>query len=313
MIDTRITWIILASLGLSMAALSAREWIDVKGRKMQADFESFDPDANLVTLRKLGKVHKITLDQFNEKDVTYVKRRHARLSQKTPGATLDLVMDDVEAINGREEFIKYLYDRVPVFPFAKGKDGRAKLHSIAMKKNEIKWKGEYYAGFRFKMPEWLDGDFKWFHVLDKSEDRKDAFFNFPFNIRRRDVNSPLFRKFETMNVAAFRDLKARFPYSNRFLRQSLERSRVTPGQEYMIWIRYHDEDMVNLALSTDIDSPRVLIGIRPIPIRTRAHALVTENSKFASEPFLVRLPAGRSGLQPTHSNSHFAPADVEII
>jgi hypothetical protein len=73
-----------------MAALSAREWIDVKGRKMQADFESFDPDANLVTLRKLGKVHKITLDQFNEKDVTYVKRRHARLSQKTPGATLDL-------------------------------------------------------------------------------------------------------------------------------------------------------------------------------------------------------------------------------
>ena len=61
-----------------------------------------------------------------------------------------------------------------------------------------------------------------------------------------------------MNVAAFRDLKARFPYSNRFLRQSLERSRVTPGQEYMIWIRYHDKDMVNLALSTVIDSPRGL-------------------------------------------------------
>jgi hypothetical protein len=55
-----------ASLGLSMAALSAREWIDVKGRKMQADFESFDPDANLVTWRKLEKVHKITLDQFSE-------------------------------------------------------------------------------------------------------------------------------------------------------------------------------------------------------------------------------------------------------
>lgn len=39
---------------------------DVKGRKMQADFESFDPDANLVTWRKLEKVHKITLDQFSE-------------------------------------------------------------------------------------------------------------------------------------------------------------------------------------------------------------------------------------------------------
>ena len=170
-----------------------------------------------------------------------------------------------------------------------------------MKKNEIKLKGAYYAGFRFKMPEWLDGDFKWFHVLDKSEDRKDACLNFRFNIRRRDVNSPLFRKFETINVAAFRDLKARFPYSNRFLRQSLERSRVTPGQEYMIWIRYHDK------------YSSWTRGIRPIPIRTRAHALVTENSKFASEPFLVRLPAGCSGLQPTHSNSHFAPADVEII
>ena len=84
MIDTRITWILLASLGLSMAALSAREWIDVKGRKMQADFESFDPDTNLVTLRKLGKIHKITLDQFNEKDVAYVKRRHARYHGHTP-------------------------------------------------------------------------------------------------------------------------------------------------------------------------------------------------------------------------------------
>ncbi len=146
MIDTRITWILLASLGLSMAALSAREWIDVKGRKMQADFESFDPDTNLVTLRKLGKIHKITLDQFNEKDVAYVKRRHARLSQKTPGATLDLVMEDVEAINGREEFIKYLYDRVPVFPFAKGKDGRAKLHSIAFLHMSSTWWRNTYNG-----------------------------------------------------------------------------------------------------------------------------------------------------------------------
>lgn len=250
--------LLLGCLGASLSWSSAREWTDVKGRKMQADFESFDSEEGLVILRKQGKVHKIALDQFSEKDVAYVKRRHARLSKQGPDTPPKVILEEVNEITDREEFMKYLYDRLPVLPFEKGKDGRAKLHIIDVKKSEIKWKGENYVGFRFKMPEWLDGDFKWFHVFDKTEDRKDAFFNYSYNIRKRDVNRPLFRKFQTVNVAAFRDLKARFPHTNRFLRQSLERSHFTPGEEYMIWIRYPYEDMINFALSIGIDSPRGL-------------------------------------------------------
>ena len=171
---------------------------------------------------------------------------------------LKVIVDDIEAITNRDEFLTYLYDRVPMVSFGKDKDGRAKLHIIEVKKNEVKWQGNYYVGFRFRMPEWLDGDFKWFHVFDKTEERKDAFYNYRYNIRQRNRNRPRFIKFQTVNVAAFRDLKDRFPHTNRFVRQSLGRSHFKPGEDYMIWISYPDEEMSNIAFSIGIDSPRGL-------------------------------------------------------
>jgi hypothetical protein len=58
-------------------------------------------------------------------------------------------------------------------------------------------------------------------------------------------------------VAAYRDLKALYhPYAKRFTKQGLARSFFKAGEEYVIWMRFNDHDMLNIAFSLGIEFER---------------------------------------------------------
>jgi len=55
--------------GLSLGLLSARTWTDVDGRTIDAEFDSYDPDAGKVTILRDGKAFRVALETFCEADI----------------------------------------------------------------------------------------------------------------------------------------------------------------------------------------------------------------------------------------------------
>ena len=239
-----------------LAGAFGRTWTDVKGREIDATFKSYDAETDRVTLTRGGKDFRIPLAELSEADIAFVRDTVAK-----PKA------NNAKPAN-RTEFVRSISDGFMTATFEKGRNGWAKLHKLEAQRTHQEYEGLYYTGFHFTMPEWADGDFKWFFVADKKRERRDFKSDtLKFYILKKDGKMRGFEKYTTKNVAAFPPMKNLYPYTNRFLEQSLELDRFVPGDEYIIWFSYAEEDM------TDIDFS---LGIEPKRGNSRAGRLLSE-------------------------------------
>ena len=56
--------------GLSLGLLSAQTWTDFDGRTIDAEFDSYDPDARKVAILQDGKAFRVALETLCEADIT---------------------------------------------------------------------------------------------------------------------------------------------------------------------------------------------------------------------------------------------------
>src|ERR1051325_4194838 len=75
-------------------------------------------------------------------------------------------------ISKRVEFFQKNFSKFVPMQFRKGKNNEAMIQILPVRTNTFQFEGVYYCGFRFKIPEWLDGDFKWFYLQAKNETNK---------------------------------------------------------------------------------------------------------------------------------------------
>jgi hypothetical protein len=156
---------------------------------------------------------------------------------------------------------------VPV-QFKKGPDSMADIQYLHMKDNVFEYRGFYYCGFQFTVPEWIDGDFEWMYILAKSEANKDfststlSWYIIP-KIGRMDG----FDDYWSGGFSGYIFLKAKFQYTNILTTQSLDKNQLKPGQTYAIWFKFKEQDMPDIAFAMTINSNRGTNEFGALPLR----------------------------------------------
>jgi hypothetical protein len=88
--------------------------------------------------------------------LTSPKKTHLGLQKQGKGN--GFVLDDDEPVSefeDRKAFLDYHFVKWLLVEFAKDETtGKAKLHVLKAQDVWVEWQGHYYAGIRFRMPEW---------------------------------------------------------------------------------------------------------------------------------------------------------------
>jgi hypothetical protein len=159
----------------------------------------------------------------------------------------------------RRSFFQRNFSKFVPVTFQKDPRGEAMIQVLPVHANLMQFGDKYYCGFRFTVPEWLDGDFEWLHVLDKSESQKNfstAPDSFGWYIIPQDGKSDGFEDYETCHVQTYPDLEKRFPYTHTFFTQGLDMARLQPGKTYAIWFGFLEKDLPDIAFAMTVSSAR---------------------------------------------------------
>jgi hypothetical protein len=172
-------------------------------------------------------------------------------------ATLEIPKEDAAAIDRRNEFLQQNFSRFPTAQFMKDQNSEAAIHILPVKESIFEYEGWCFCGFKFSVPVWLDGDFKWMFLLAKSETNQSfvvkriTWYIIPETGRSEGFTNG-WRGF----VDDYPDIKALFPYTAGINVQSLPQNRLKPGSNYAIWFRFEERDMPDIAFSMTIQSER---------------------------------------------------------
>jgi len=164
-----------------------------------------------------------------------------------------------KAVAARTLFFQTNFNRFVPVQFEKSTNSLAPIQYLKVKGNTFDYDGKHYCGFKFTVPEWIDGDFKWIHVLAKTEAQKDFFAqHLQWYIIPEIETMDGFEEFYHCSVGSSYYLSQLFPYTKEFITQSLDRGSLTPGATYAIWFGYEEADLPDIAFALTIDSPRGL-------------------------------------------------------
>ena len=193
------------------------------------------------------------------------------MAQSAPATPppLDPENDEVRELR---EFLQKNFEKLTPAQFTKDDQGLAKFLRVPVKECRFEYRGEFYSGFRFTAPDWLDGDFNWMHILAKTEAQKNFSTkgtkgSFGWCILPKSGRMNGFRGYKTITLADAPDLRARFPYTNLGFTQGLPKDSLEPGREYAIWFAYADSDLPDIAFAMTIDSLRGRVEYGPLPGR----------------------------------------------
>src|SRR5678815_333291 len=73
------------------------------------------------------------------------------------------------AAENRVVFFQKNFSKFAPVKFLPATNSEAVIQVLDVQKYMFKYEGSNYCGFRFTIPEWLDGDFNWMFLLDKPE------------------------------------------------------------------------------------------------------------------------------------------------
>ncbi|MES2921220.1 MAG: hypothetical protein V4819_06730 [Verrucomicrobiota bacterium] len=177
--------------------------------------------------------------------------------------------DSPEAIEKRVQFLQKNFDRFQPVKFTKGQGTDSMMHLIPIKEAMFDYDGAHYCGFKFTVPQWADGDFKWMYLFAKNISNKDfSTDKFSWFIIPETGRCQGFTDFQqTTFPDKFPELKERYPYSRSLTVQSLDAARMIPGKTYGIWFRFEADDLPDIAFSMTIDSERGAREFGVLPLK----------------------------------------------
>src|SRR5690349_1930268 len=85
----------------------------------------------------------------------------------------ETVTNPDEQTEQRIEFLQHNFSKFVPLQFRMDTNSEAAIQILPVKTNRLEYEGFYYCGFKFTVPEWLDGDFKWMYLLAKTETNKN--------------------------------------------------------------------------------------------------------------------------------------------
>ena len=173
-----------------------------------------------------------------------------------------------EAIERRVAFLQKNFAKFAPVKFEKGTNSDAAIQRLRVHGHTFEYEGKYYSGFRFAVPEWIDGDFSWFWCFAKTEAEKDfSTDGGEFYIIPEKGRSPGFEYLHRYGMAGHKYLQQQFPYTRNFILQQLDQDRLKPGNTYAIWFGFKEKEVPDIGFAMTIDSARGKKEIGALPIR----------------------------------------------
>ena len=83
------------------------------------------------------------------------------------GANLNMSSHQ-SGLNPRDEFLQHNFSKFVPVDFQKEPGGGALIQHLQVDRNLFMFGASFYCGFKFTMPSWLDGDFRWMNLLAKT-------------------------------------------------------------------------------------------------------------------------------------------------
>jgi TolB-like protein len=162
---------------------------------------------------------------------------------------------------GRREFLQQNFEKFVPVQFelvtpGQGLKALAKMQRLAIRQNMLEYRGRYYAGFRFVVPNRVGGGLHWMHLLAKSEAQKDfaTHGTFSWYIIPKTGQMRGFRTFNELSVGDYPALSNEFPHTRMAFEQRLDEECLKPGEEYGIWFGFYDKDLPDIAFALTTQS-----------------------------------------------------------
>jgi hypothetical protein len=168
----------------------------------------------------------------------------------------------------QHDFLQSNFAKFAPVQFRKTTNGTAILQRLRTGANIFEHKGTYYCGFKFTVPQWLDGDVRLLYVMAKSEAEKD----FSVNYMISDIipeNGPSAGSFGFLreDIANSPQMQAQFPYTKTVTTQTFDMKQLEPGKTYGIWFGFDDKKMPDIAFAMTVNSPRGTNEFGALPLR----------------------------------------------
>ena len=322
-INSKYLAIVMPQRCVGIYRLATKQWqcVNISTNEMENTGESlaFDPTnpdwlwiggqtgklvlLNIATSQILGEV--VTMNNDPIQGIFPMPNRVIFLSQQIPSNEGDLFCIDksgflkqlpessrpgikvVDEVAERRAFLQQNFSKFVPVQFQKGANGEALIQQLPVRQNLMEYKGDYYCGFRFTAPEWIDGDFEWIFALAKTEAQKN--FSIPggtmgWYIVPETGNSDGFKEFSTVDLGDYPSLKQRFPYTHTLTVQSLDRGCLQPDKTYAIWFSFKQKDMPDFGFSMTITSKRGLEEFGKLPFSFKPAHPPTQNPVIAKAP-----------------------------
>ncbi len=169
----------------------------------------------------------------------------------------------------RIEFLQQNFSRFVPVQFKKDTNSLAAIQFLHSRDSLFELDGTNYFGFKFTAPPWLDGDFEWMFLRDKTQTTRDyTSGRFDWYIIPETGRSKGFQDYMPDRVSRYPQLHARFPYTHSMIIQSLSSDRLQPGKTYAIWFGFSTNlDLPDYAFSITIDSDRGAQEFGALPLR----------------------------------------------
>lgn len=168
----------------------------------------------------------------------------------------------------RVVFLQQNFSKFVPVQFQKDTNSEAVIQILAVRENLFEGNGYYYCGFKFTVPEWIDGNFKWMFLLAKTEANKDfTTGTLSWYIVPETGRSEGFISFKQGGFSRYTKLKARFPQTQQLTTQGLVQHRLIPGKTYGIWFEFKERDLPDIAFAMTIDSERGRKEFGILPLR----------------------------------------------
>lgn len=167
----------------------------------------------------------------------------------------------------RLDFLQKNFAKFVPVQFQKDANGDAVLQRLHVTENMFAFKGTYFFGFKFTVPQWLDGDFEWMYALAKTEVEKNITSNDRWGIIPENGKLYGFEGLVHDIIDEHPQLKRQLPYSHTLTIQNLAMNRLEPGKTYGIWFAVREENHPDIVFAMTIKSDRGTNEFGMLPLR----------------------------------------------
>jgi hypothetical protein len=119
------------------------------------------------------------------------------------------------------------------------------------------FQGRRYAGVRFTLPRWLDGDFEYafVHVYRNAQDQQER-GGYSWQMMTEQGLVPVMGNTDRVFFNELPEMHERFPFTEKGYTGAVKREFLQPGQTYVFWWNYTRAGIPDMALAFTIISDR---------------------------------------------------------